>query len=163
MSDTISYYDGHAEVFSEDTGDVDFADVIGPDEYHERVINNAFTNRMIRHCVESALGLKQIFADDPGMMDGLMKKLDYEKDWALLSRMCRIVSNPIGERCNSSRMLCGVNLWSSTSSARNIESIALASFIIPPFPEISSVFPPVRWRASTAPRRRRPVKKPSPF
>ncbi len=70
-----------------DTGDVDFADVIGPDEYHERVTNNAFTNRMIRHCVESALGLKQIFADDPGMMDGLMKKLDYEKDWALLSRM----------------------------------------------------------------------------
>lgn len=34
---------------------VDFADVIGPDEYHERVTNNAFTNRMIRHTMESAL------------------------------------------------------------------------------------------------------------
>ena len=48
-----------------DSDEVDFADVIGPDEYHERVTNNAFTNRMIRHCIESALQLEEIFRDKP--------------------------------------------------------------------------------------------------
>lgn len=31
---------------------VDITDVIGPDEYHERVTNNAFTNRMVLHTWE---------------------------------------------------------------------------------------------------------------
>ena len=31
---------------SADREEADYADVIGPDEYHERVTNNAFTNRM---------------------------------------------------------------------------------------------------------------------
>ena len=33
-------------------------DVIGPDEYHERVNNNAYTNRMILFCLQEALKLK---------------------------------------------------------------------------------------------------------
>ncbi|MBR5705124.1 MAG: glycoside hydrolase family 65 protein, partial [Deltaproteobacteria bacterium] len=67
-----------------DSERVDFADVIGPDEYHERVANNSFTNEMIRHCLESALLLKDIFADRPAWFADLLKELDYEKDWALL-------------------------------------------------------------------------------
>ena len=67
-----------------DGEEIDFADVIGPDEYHERVTNNAFTNRMIRHCWESALLLKEIFADEPDWFRDLLCELDYEKDWALL-------------------------------------------------------------------------------
>jgi len=31
---------------------IEFLDVIGPDEYHERVSNNAFTNRMVLHVFE---------------------------------------------------------------------------------------------------------------
>ncbi len=34
-------------------GTVEFLDVIGPDEYHERVSNNAFTNRMAKHTFET--------------------------------------------------------------------------------------------------------------
>lgn len=67
-----------------DSDQVDFADVIGPDEYHERVTNNAFTNQIIRHCLESALRLQEIFADQPDWFTALLKELDYEKDWELL-------------------------------------------------------------------------------
>ena len=67
-----------------DSPDVDFADVIGPDEYHERVTNNAFTNRMILHCLDSALTLKEIFRDRPTWLDALLREMDYEKDWELL-------------------------------------------------------------------------------
>ena len=70
-----------------DTTDIDFSDVIGPDEYHERVTNNAFTNRMIRACVQSALDLEEIFSDDPGWLDSLLRELDYGGDWKLLGRL----------------------------------------------------------------------------
>ena len=80
-----------------DSDRVDFADVIGPDEYHERVTNNYFTNEMIRHCLESALLLKEIFADLPAWFASLLKELDYEKDWALLPAL-RDRINPPRER-----------------------------------------------------------------
>ena len=73
---------------------VDFADVIGPDEYHERVTNNAFTNRMILHCLESALLLKDIFADQPEWFAGLINELRYEKDWPLLSQLRGRIREP---------------------------------------------------------------------
>lgn len=71
---------------------VDFADVIGPDEYHERVTNNAFTNQMIRHTMESALLLKSIFADRPEWFAGLIDSLDFTQDWQLLERLCGRIS-----------------------------------------------------------------------
>ena len=70
-----------------DSEEVDFADVIGPDEYHERVKNNAFTNRMIRHCAESALGLKAVFADRPDWFSALLQELHYEQDWKRLQAL----------------------------------------------------------------------------
>ena len=70
-----------------DTDVVDFADVIGPDEYHERVTNNAFTNRMILHCADSALALKDIFRDRPDWFDALLRELDYGRDWGLLQTL----------------------------------------------------------------------------
>lgn len=77
-----------------DGDEIDFSDVIGPDEYHERVTNNAFTNRMIRHCFESALLLKEIFADQPEWFRGLLDELDYEADWALLPEALRRIRRP---------------------------------------------------------------------
>lgn len=74
---------------------VDFADVIGPDEYHERVTNNAFTNRMIRHTMESALKLGEIFADRADWFDGLLREMDYERDWQLLHDLCGRISQPV--------------------------------------------------------------------
>ena len=73
---------------------VDFADVIGPDEYHERVTNNAFTNQMIGYCLESALLTRQIFADEQQWFDNLLRELDYEEDWARLSDLCRRIRPP---------------------------------------------------------------------
>ena len=77
-----------------DQQEIDFADVIGPDEYHERVTNNAFTNHMIRSCLESALSLEQIFADDPGFLAALLREMDYEKDWTLLSDAASCIRGP---------------------------------------------------------------------
>ena len=63
-------------------GDVwELKDVIGPDEYHERVDNNAYTNEMARfvfhHAVLAADKMKELDADAYSNLD---KKLDFEKD-----------------------------------------------------------------------------------
>lgn len=54
-------------------------DVIGPDEYHERVNNNAYTSKMVAHTFEIAVKtcelLKSKYKDE---YDRLIKKLDYE-------------------------------------------------------------------------------------
>lgn len=42
-----------------DSDVLEFTDVIGPDEYHERVDNNAFTNRMAEFSIEKAQDLEQ--------------------------------------------------------------------------------------------------------
>ncbi len=85
----LSRANGHV-----DSDAVDYADVIGPDEYHERVTNNAFTNLMIRHCMESALLLRDIFADMPEWLSALMRDMDYERDRALLSGVCGRIRAP---------------------------------------------------------------------
>ncbi|MBE5797906.1 MAG: glycoside hydrolase family 65 protein, partial [Clostridiales bacterium] len=77
-----------------DRGEADFADVIGPDEYHERVTNNAFTNRMIRHTIDSALLLKDVFADKAEWFDALLAKLDYQRDWQLLQGLLPRIAMP---------------------------------------------------------------------
>ena len=77
-----------------DSDKADLLDVIGPDEYHERVNNNAFTNRMVRCCLESALKLKDIFADEPEFLAALTEKLGYERDWALLPEAIRSLRGP---------------------------------------------------------------------
>ena len=77
-----------------DREEADLHDVIGPDEYHERVSNNAFTNRMARHCLESALKLKKVFADRPGFLADLTEELKYENDWELLPDAVRILREP---------------------------------------------------------------------
>ena len=78
-----------------DRDDVDFADVIGPDEYHERVSNNAFTNRMIRHCLESALLLKEIFSDRREWFEALLDKLAYQADWERLPSLAAAIRGPV--------------------------------------------------------------------
>ena len=72
-----------------DKGEIDFADVIGPDEYHERVTNNAFTSKMIRYCAESAVALEEIFSDKQEWFRGLLKEIDYEVDWKLLNELLK--------------------------------------------------------------------------
>ncbi len=77
-----------------DRDEADLADVIGPDEYHERVTNNAFTNQMAKYCVESALALEEIFADRPDTLARLLQKLDYASDWVLLRQLRERIREP---------------------------------------------------------------------
>lgn len=67
-----------------DRDKVELLDVIGPDEYHERVNNNAFTNYMAAYCMDSALRLPQVFEGEPGFMEDLLERLDYAADLSLL-------------------------------------------------------------------------------
>ena len=73
---------------------IDFQDVIGPDEYHERVSNNAFTNCMIRSCMENALRLKEVFADRPEWFADLLERLGYASDWELLGSIVGRIRRP---------------------------------------------------------------------
>ena len=73
---------------------LDYPDVIGPDEYHERVNNNAFTNRMIRHCMETALMLEDIFSDRPARFQALLCQMGYEQDWERLKTAVRQIRRP---------------------------------------------------------------------
>lgn len=78
-----------------DSEKVDFADVIGPDEYHERVTNNAFTNQMILHTLQSAMALKDIFVDRAAWFQALLAELRYDRDWALLPDVCQRIRGPL--------------------------------------------------------------------
>ncbi|NDV62794.1 glycoside hydrolase family 65 protein [Puniceicoccales bacterium CK1056] len=59
-------------------------DVTGPDEYHERVNNNAYTNYLVRHCVRAMLEAARIMAEsDPEKFSELASALgfnDAERD-----------------------------------------------------------------------------------
>ncbi|MDR0785106.1 MAG: glycoside hydrolase family 65 protein [Treponema sp.] len=60
-------------------------DVVGPDEYHERVNNNAFTNRMILMVFETALSIVSFFKKrDAGFIEELTAKLDFSQDFSLM-------------------------------------------------------------------------------
>ncbi len=63
-------------------GDVwELKDVIGPDEYHERVDNNAYTNEMARFVFRQAvLAAKRLMELDPDAYLTLNEKLDFVKD-----------------------------------------------------------------------------------
>ncbi len=78
-----------------DSETADYADVIGPDEYHERVTNNAFTNRIAIHCMESALKLKEIFRDRPEWFEALLKERQFEKDWQLIEQLLPCIRKPV--------------------------------------------------------------------
>ncbi|RKP55074.1 glycoside hydrolase family 65 protein [Cohnella endophytica] len=63
-------------------------DVTGPDEYHERVNNNAFTNALVAKTIEIALRtLDLLEVKHPDEYRKLMEKLDYGNDLANLIRL----------------------------------------------------------------------------
>ncbi|MBR4459856.1 MAG: glycoside hydrolase family 65 protein [Clostridia bacterium] len=77
-----------------DSDEADYADVIGPDEYHERVTNNAFTNRMILSCLRSALHLRDVFRDCPERYDALLRELRYEIDLEMIRSLAARIRGP---------------------------------------------------------------------
>jgi trehalose/maltose hydrolase-like predicted phosphorylase len=64
----------------------EFLDVTGPDEYHERVHNNAFTNRMAAHTFETCLQVADLLRrEDPVFLEKLTADLRFGPDLALIA------------------------------------------------------------------------------
>ncbi|MDR0645390.1 MAG: glycoside hydrolase family 65 protein [Treponema sp.] len=60
-------------------------DVVGPDEYHERVNNNVFTNRMIHMVFETAEAAIELLKEkDRAFSEELLLKLDFSKDLSFM-------------------------------------------------------------------------------
>ena len=74
--DTAVFWGSRAE-WNADRGKYEINDVIGPDEYHEHVDNNAFTNRMVQWHLETALEvLAWLRQQDPDRAATLERQLD---------------------------------------------------------------------------------------
>jgi len=81
--------------FNPDKQRYEILDVTGPDEYHERVHNNTFTNRLVAHtfevCLRVAACLQECF---PEKYSELMTVLDFERDLVLISEMLQKLYQP---------------------------------------------------------------------
>jgi len=77
--DTARYYASRAE--PDDDGTYHYRDVIGPDEYHEHVDDNAFTNAMARWAIGAGLhALGWLQAYDPQRAAALLEGLRLSQD-----------------------------------------------------------------------------------
>ena len=96
--DNSIYNDGAAELMAEcarfffsyayyknEKSRYELLDVVGPDEYHERVNNNAFTNRMAKRTLETTLDmLAALKENSPAFYDALDRKINFTgelNDW----------------------------------------------------------------------------------
>ncbi len=74
--------------YKEDKKRYELLDVTGPDEYHERVGNNAFTNALAKLTVGIALAaLELLEGKHPEAYRELIEKLDYSEDLGRLSKL----------------------------------------------------------------------------
>lgn len=74
--------------YKEDKKRYELLDVTGPDEYHERVGNNAFTNAMAKLTIGIALATMELLESKyPEACRALVGKLNYSEDLANLSKM----------------------------------------------------------------------------
>lgn len=81
--------------FKKDKTRYEVLDVTGPDEYHERVNNNAFTNRMVKNTLEVAEEtLKLLKARHESIYSGLIERLGYESELAGLHEMNELLYIP---------------------------------------------------------------------
>jgi kojibiose phosphorylase len=76
--DTAKFWAVRAE-WNADTGCYEYNDVIGPDEYHDHVDNNAFTNRMAQWNLQTALDtLDWLQTHAPAKAEALSDKLQLD-------------------------------------------------------------------------------------
>ncbi len=80
LLDTAVFWGSRAE-WNEERGRYEITQVIGPDEYHEHVNNNAFTNEMVRWHLKAALEvLAWLRRYDPRRAAELEQRLDLNAD-----------------------------------------------------------------------------------
>lgn len=81
------FFYSHA-YFKKDKNRYELLDVTGPDEYHERVVNNAFTNYMASYVLKAALTvLEYLKSNDEPYYDSLEAKLHFEAEIPALREM----------------------------------------------------------------------------
>lgn len=70
-------------------------DVIGPDEYHERVNNNAYTNEMARFTFSQAVQISQwLMTEHPDEFDALNQKLNFKDELLLFAHAAERLKQP---------------------------------------------------------------------
>ncbi|AWI09956.1 glycoside hydrolase family 65 protein [Ereboglobus luteus] len=78
-----------------DTGRHEIRDVVGPDEYHERVDNNAFTNAMVAATLRIAIDTLELMRNhDARALATLVARLDYANDARRLGEMAARLYRP---------------------------------------------------------------------
>ncbi|MBN2084524.1 MAG: glycoside hydrolase family 65 protein [Anaerolineales bacterium] len=84
--------------YSPDRKQYEFLDVTGPDEYHERVHNNAYTNWMAAHtfalCLRVAAHLQK---HHPAPAKALLQKLGFRKDLEAIRKTVRKIYQPAAD------------------------------------------------------------------
>ncbi len=67
--------------FKMDKQRYEFIRLLGPDEYHENVDNNAYTNYLGQYALEKAAYIYQRLAvEDPQVLDALLAKIGFDRD-----------------------------------------------------------------------------------
>ena len=78
--DTAKFWASRAE-WNAEAGRYEYNDVIGPDEYHEHVDNNAYTNRLAQWNLQTALDmLEWLKQHAPDKADELIERLDLTEE-----------------------------------------------------------------------------------
>ena len=81
--------------FKKDKNRYEVLDVIGPDEYHERVNNNAFTNMVAKATFEIACAVVAYFGErHPDALAALIKKIEIAKELPLFAEAARLLYVP---------------------------------------------------------------------
>jgi trehalose/maltose hydrolase-like predicted phosphorylase len=98
--DTAKFWDSRAE-WNAEAGRYEYNDVIGPDEYHDHVDNNAFTNRMAQWNLQTALDILKWLQDRaPERAAALVASLDLTSDrlahWREVIEKIHIPGGPDG-------------------------------------------------------------------
>jgi nigerose phosphorylase len=81
--------------FNTDLNRFELLDVTGPDEYHERVHNNAFTNAMAMRTLDTAVKMLDILeTENPEACRRLIAKLEFKDDRDHIARMRTLLYVP---------------------------------------------------------------------
>lgn len=82
--------------YSMDRRRYEILDVTGPDEYHERVHNNAFTNRMVRHTLEIARRMLAFLrSEQAGFYQEIIDRLAFGPDIAKIEALYEQIYIPL--------------------------------------------------------------------
>jgi nigerose phosphorylase len=114
-ADDSILFDGGAEViyeccrflltylyYSRERDRYEILDVTGPDEYHERVHNNAYTNRIAAHAFEVCRRVSAYLEDHyPDTARALLEKLSFRRDLEAIREVNGRIYLPQPEPCSS--------------------------------------------------------------